>query len=145
MRTYRFPLLLCVFCFLLTASVPLLAQPQLLPTRQIIPLTDWKFDARLLPKPGTEQAGFDDAKWQSVTVPHTWNSKTQIQTHRAAWYRTHFRLASDAQTREIFVCFDGVGTVADVYLNGVSLGSHRGAYTRFVFDARRGQCSGCAL
>jgi beta-galactosidase len=135
MPTYRFPLLLCVFCFLLTASVPLLAQPQLLPTRQIIPLTDWKFDARLLPKPGTEQAGFDDAKWQSVTVPHTWNSKTQIQTHRAAWYRTHFRLASDAQTREIFVCFDGVGTVADVYLNGVSLGSHRGAYTRFVFDA----------
>ena len=70
-------------------------------------------------------------------VPHTWNSKTQTQTHRAAWYRTRFSLTAADTHKEIFACFDGAGTVAAVYVNGVSLGSHRGAYTRFLFDATR--------
>ena len=101
-----------------------------------MPLTQWKF----APSPGQtgpELPAFDDRRWQSVSVPHTWNSKTQTQTHRAAWYRTHFTV-TDADTRkEIFVCFDGAGAVADVYVNGIKLGSHRGAYTRFLFDATR--------
>ena len=87
------------------------------------------------PKTHAEAAAFDDASWQSVTAPHTWNSKTRTQTYRAAWYRTHFQIAPGAAGREIFACFGGAGTVADVYVNGVCLGTHRGAYTRFVFDA----------
>ena len=78
---------------------------------------------------------FDDRQWQSVTLPHTWNSKTQTQTHRDAWYRTHFTLTAAEREKEIFICFDGAGTIAEVYLNGVYLGAHQGAYTRFVFDA----------
>ncbi len=137
---YRGPLRFIVLCLLFLAlSLPLFAQSPL-PTRQAIPLTDWKFNAGPLSPADAESAAsasphFDDSRWQSVTVPHTWNSKTQTQTHRAAWYRTHFAVTDAERGKEIFVCFDGAGTIADVYLNGVFLGSHAGAYTRFVFDA----------
>ena len=99
-----------------------------------MPLAQWKF----APSPGQtgpQQPDYDDSRWQAVTVPHTWNSKTETRTYRAAWYRTHFSLSAADTRKEIFVCFDGIGTVADVSVNGIFLGSHRGAYTRFLFDA----------
>ncbi len=101
-----------------------------------MPLTLWKF----APSPGQagpEKPSYDDSRWQTVTVPHTWNSKTKTQTCRAAWYRTHFTITNAGTHKESFVCFDGVGTVAEVYVNGAHLGTHRGAYTRFLFDATR--------
>ncbi|MGI4789621.1 MAG: glycoside hydrolase family 2 protein, partial [Janthinobacterium lividum] len=124
--------------FTLLFAFSLLAPTQAAPpvTRLEVPLTTWKFNAQSSAR-AIEQAAFDDHAWQSVTLPHTWNSKTQTQTYRAAWYRTHFALDQADKEREIFVCFDGVGTLADVYLNGTLLGSHRGAFTRFLFDATR--------
>ena len=122
---------LYVWSAVILFAAPLFAQSP----RETVPLTSWKFDARPPLDAQPDLAAFDDAKWQSVTLPHTWNSKTQTETHRAAWYRTHFALVESGRQKELFVCFDGAGTVADVYLNGVYLGSHRGAYTRFVFDA----------
>ena len=135
--------LLYILCLALaTFSTPLFAQSRHPSFREIVPLTDWKFNARPPADAAPETAAFDDAGWRSVTVPHTWNSKTQTQTHRAAWYRTHFTLAGNIRQKEIFVCFDGAGTVADVYVNGVLTGSHRGAYTRFLFDATAAVHSG---
>ena len=123
---------------LLLLPLPLFAQATYAPpatTRERIPLDGaWRFEGRPLAL-GMEQPGFDDHDWQAVTVPHTWNSKTNLQTHQAAWYRTHFALTEADRGKEIFVCFDGAATVADVYLNGTRLGQHRGAYTRFNFDA----------
>ncbi len=81
-----------------------------------------------------ERTGFDDRAWQAVTIPHTWNSKTYAQTHKAAWYRTRFTLTEADRGKDVFLYFEGAATVADVYLNGVHLGQHRGAYTRFIFD-----------
>ena len=60
-----------------------------------------------------------------------------MQTHKAAWYRTHFTLGATDRGKEIFVYFEGAATIAGVYLNGVKLGQHRGAYTAFIFDATR--------
>ena len=34
-----------------------------------------------------------------------------------------------------YLSFEGVGTRADVYVNGTHLGQHVGAFTRFTFDA----------
>jgi beta-galactosidase len=81
------------------------------------------------------QSAFDDTQWATVTVPHTWESRTDLATHRAAWYRRHFTLTGTDRGHEIYLQFAGAATVADVYLNGVFLGEHRGAYTRFLFDA----------
>ena len=104
------------------------------PTREKMPLDSWRFAAQPLTY-GIEKAGFDDHAWQTVTLPHTWNSKTDIKTQKAAWYRTHFTLTDADRGREIFLYFEGAATVADVYLNGAHLGQHRGAYTHFIFDA----------
>ena len=81
-----------------------------------------------------EKPDFDDRAWSSVTVPHTWDSKQAVKTRKAAWYRTHFTLTAADKGREIFLYFEGAAAIADVYLNGVHLGQHRGAYTRFIFD-----------
>jgi beta-galactosidase len=35
----------------------------------------------------------------------------------------------------VYVYFEGVFQIADVYVNGQRLGQHRGGYTRFIFDA----------
>jgi beta-galactosidase len=50
------------------------------------------------------------------------------------WYRLEFdqEIAND-DTRS-FLEFDGVGNVADVWLNGSYLGRHNGAFSRFRFD-----------
>ncbi len=123
-------LLPCLF------PVPAAAQAPAPPSgrqRETTLLTGWRFDPHP-PGHGIEKPGFDDSGWQAVTLPHTWNSKTQPQTHRAAWYRTHFALPLADKGREIFFAFDGAGAVADVSLNGAHLGQHRGAFTRFVFD-----------
>ena len=87
-----------------------------------------------------EAPTFDDSRWQLVRVPHTWNGKPAptgatrpFPTWSHAWYRTTF--ATHAPAARVFVSFEGVATIADVFVDGVRLGQHRGAYTRFVFDA----------
>ena len=84
---------------------------------------------------GAEVTTFNDATWSSVSVPHTWDTVTGVTTHTNSWYRTHFTVApADPQDR-VYVYFEGVFQVADVYVNGQRLGQHRGGYTRFIFDA----------
>jgi beta-galactosidase len=87
---------------------------------------------------GAEPPGFDDTGWEQVVVPHTWGN----QPWRRAWYRTRFTLAREDVGRPLYLVFEGAGTFADVYVNGTHLGEHRGAFTRFVFDARRAAVAG---
>jgi len=113
---------------------------------------------------GAEERGFDDSSWQTVDVPHTWNRIGNAGTERSSlsnnvqgvgWYRLRFTVADRlvgapvlASTRaatpaaatskgasRYFLEFDGVGAVADVWLNGHYLGKHAGAFSRFRFDA----------
>ena len=68
-------------------------------------------------------------------MPHTWNTKrAPFVTLPRAWYRTS--LSSEGPLAPVtYLIFEGVGTVAEVFMDGTRLGEHRGAYTRFVFDA----------
>jgi beta-mannosidase len=50
------------------------------------------------------------------------------------WYTKRFETPHGAAGREVRLLFDGVDYFADVWLNGVKLGSHEGAYTQFEFD-----------
>jgi beta-galactosidase len=126
--------LLCLL--LLVLPFPLFAQPpaQAMGREKTLLGGDWRFAPQAS---GAEKPKFDDHAWQPITVPHTWNSKTNSQKHKAAWYRTHVMLTDADKGREIFLSFEGAATVADVYWNGVHLGQHRGAYTRFIFDATK--------
>ena len=87
---------------------------------------------------------FDDSQWSQVELPHTWNRLGNVGTERSAltntvqgvgWYRLRFRTPPSPAARRYFLQFDGVGAIADVWLNGHYLGRHAGAFSRFRFDA----------
>lgn len=83
---------------------------------------------------GAEAEGFDDGAWERVQLPHTWGRREPVE-HARAWYRLRFRAPAGEPGQRLYLLFEGAATVADVYVNGRHLGQHRGAYTRFVFDA----------
>ena len=94
----------------------------------------WKFVASDT-LTGAEAPAFDDSTWSSVSVPHTWDTPDVVTAHSHSWYRTHIAVPAADAGKRVYVEFEGVFQVADVYVNGIHLGQHRGGYTRFVFDA----------
>lgn len=83
---------------------------------------------------GAEAERFDDGAWESVRLPHPWAGRDPAP-HSHAWYRLRFRPPAGEPGQRLYLLFEGAATVADVYVNGRRLGQHRGAYTRFAFDA----------
>src|SRR5207302_1326217 len=88
-------------------------------------------------------ASFDDTGWQPVSVPHTWNRvgdygltpSPQTEARRGAgWYRLKINLPEAPKGRRYFLQFEGVATIAQVWVNGTSVGEHKGAFARFRFD-----------
>jgi beta-galactosidase len=97
----------------------------------------WKFLGSTSVVSGASSTTFNDASWQSVSIPHTWNGKSASQETQFAnaWYRTYFNIPASDSGKRIYLDFEGVATLAQVYVNGVLVGSHKGAYTRFRVDA----------
>ncbi len=87
---------------------------------------------------------YDDSNFESVTVPHANkvleihkgdDFQKQIEAYRfISWYRRHFIVPDDLKGMRIIIEFQGVATVAQVYVNGEYVGNHKGAYTGFSFD-----------
>ena len=106
---------------------------------------DWRFlrdDVAAAPQPD-----FDDAAWSAVTTPHTWNDIDTFDNFGpgghtgekemwtgAAWYRKTFRLPESAAGKRVFIEFEGVRQVAEVYLNGHLLGRNETGFIPFGFD-----------
>lgn len=95
---------------------------------------------------GADKLSFNDAKWQSVNVPHDWSilGKTDHDnpTGRGGgylpagvgWYRKHFEMdASDAQ-KQVSITFDGIMANSDVWINGFHLGKRPYGYTTLNYD-----------
>ncbi|WP_334319165.1 GDSL-type esterase/lipase family protein [Termitidicoccus mucosus] len=79
----------------------------------------------------------DSSGWQTVSIPHTWNAEDGMKRgyyRGPGWYAREFSLPEAGEGRRVFVRFQGVSTVADVYLNGEHLGQHRGAFGAFCFE-----------
>ncbi|MBB3696644.1 DUF4982 domain-containing protein [Flammeovirga yaeyamensis] len=76
-------------------------------------------------------------KSENIDLPHTWNDKDVIDEHQgyyrgAGWYTKTVKIPSSYQSKELFLFFEGVNTVAEVYINSKLAGTHVGGYTRFV-------------
>jgi beta-galactosidase len=107
------------------------------PRREMNFSTGWMF----IPKdaPGAERTDFEDESFERVSVPHA-NIVTPHETFDqdmfrfVSWYRKHFRPDDACRGKQVLVEFQGVMTVADVYLNGRLLGHHEGGYTPFTVD-----------
>jgi len=50
------------------------------------------------------------------------------------WYKKEFQIPSDWQSKSVILNFEAVDYAATVWVNGVLVGSHKGAYDRFLFD-----------
>ena len=50
------------------------------------------------------------------------------------WYRKNFNVPSNWNNKKVELEFEGVFQIADVYVNGEKIGTHRGGYSGFVYD-----------
>lgn len=86
---------------------------------------------------GAAQVGFNDKQWESVSVPHSWNSDayTAKNYYRGvAWYRKMLFIPQTESDKQLFIRWEGVNHSASVYINGQFIGQHKGGYTSFTFD-----------
>lgn len=112
-------------------------------TREILNFnTGWLYSPK--DHSNAQRTEFDDSGFESVSVPHANtlltahkgpNFQEQIESYRfVSWYRRHFAIGEEYGGRRVTVEFEGVATVAEVYVNGKFIGAHKGAYTGFSFD-----------
>jgi beta-galactosidase len=78
-------------------------------------------------------------EWQPVTIPHTWNAqdmqvKKNIFYAGEAWYRRTYTPDASLADKRVFLRFEGVASVAEVYVGGVLAGNHKGGYSAFVVE-----------
>lgn len=121
----------------------------------------WKFTRE--DKADFTQPGFDDAQWQSVTVPHDWaiygpfsiqNDKQKVAISQdgqkealehagrtgglpfvgTGWYRLNFVAPEFAKGKQATLIFDGAMSHARVYVNGQEAGYWPFGYNTFHLD-----------
>ena len=95
----------------------------------------WKF--KLEDVTGAAQPNFNDADWQTVSVPHNWGwDQAQLgkDYYRGpGWYRRELDITPQSGKR-YFLRFEAASLVANVYLNDKKIGEHRGGFGAFCFE-----------
>lgn len=106
---------------------------------------DWKFyKGDLTGEPW--QADYPIDSWREVVVPHnppfsfnqpdpdrpTWESGYSYEG--ISWYRKNFTLDPGYSGKKIFIHFEAVNTVADIWINGHHVTQHIGGYLPFIVD-----------
>lgn len=93
-----------------------------------------------------ERTDFDDAAWHKLNVPHDWSIEGAFDAKNptggaggflpsgVSWYRKHFTVAEKDKNRRIFIEFDGVMGISDVWINGIHLGQRPSGYISFSYD-----------
>lgn len=96
----------------------------------------WTFRKGTLEVSPKDPLACDSVGWEAVSLPHTWNAKDMLG-YRSFYqgpgvYRKLFRLDPQLRGKRLFLRFEGVGAVSEVYVNGRLVCAHRGAYGAFV-------------
>ena len=89
----------------------------------------WKFFYK-------DENSSDNAR--EVEIPHTWNVDAFVgngsYNQTTANYQRTLFVPSEWQGKRLFLRFNGVQSVADVFVNGRHVGDHYGGYTAFTFE-----------
>lgn len=106
---------------------------------------DWRFQRDDVE--GGQGLEIDDSDWNSVSAPHTYNeadtfahfqhknhSGERKQWSGRTWYRKTFRLPFELEEKKVYLEFEAVRQLAEVYLNGVFLGKCENGFLPFGFD-----------
>src|SRR5208283_2021799 len=104
----------------------------------------WKFfqgDA-----PSAQQPNFADASWRSVDLPHDWSIEGPFSEQRGSafafallptgigWYRKRFSIPESYKDRKVFIEFEGVYQLSEVWINGQYLGKRPNGFIGFCYD-----------
>ncbi len=83
-----------------------------------------------------EENSSDNAR--EITLPHTWNIDAFVgdgaYRHTSANYQRTLFVPAEWKGKRLFLRFNGVQSVADVFINGRHIGDHYGGYTAFTFE-----------
>ncbi len=75
---------------------------------------------------------------KEVTIPHTWNLRDcfdKINYSREAMvYERNLTIGKELSDKRLFLYFEGVNSVANIFVNGKLVGEHFGGYTAFCFE-----------
>jgi len=95
---------------------------------------------------GADQPGFDDSKWASVSLPHTWNDVDSFRNYIShsggdrgekngiGWYRKHFKLPAGTDGQKVFVQFDGMRQAGFFFINGEPVGKYENGVSAVGID-----------
>ncbi len=74
--------------------------------------------------------------WRRARVGVPWNVLyDDLRDYMGlAWYRTRFQVPQFSDARQTIVKFGAVDYFAEVFVNGISIGTHEGGYTPFAMD-----------
>lgn len=151
--------LISCLAFWFLSAIPLGLNAQ---NREIINLKKgWKFNKGS--HPNAINTGFDDSKWESVTVPHDWaiygpfdknidkqtiaieQNNEAVATEKTgrtgalpyigeAWYRNAFSLPNFNASKKVLILFEGAMSEPEVFINGEKVGEWKYGYSYFYFD-----------
>ncbi|WPR70152.1 glycoside hydrolase family 2 TIM barrel-domain containing protein [Flavobacterium sp. NG2] len=85
----------------------------------------------------TEINQLKNHKGVKVAIPHTWNDKDVMDEEEgfyrgAGWYTKTIKIPTAYKDKEVFLFFEGVAMVSEVYINNKLANKHVGGFTRFV-------------
>lgn len=99
----------------------------------------WEFEKGPFGTEAMQVAQKWSGNWEKVEIPHTWNAK-DMQVKEAsfyegdAYYRKKYMFPESMKGKRLFLRFEGVGSCAEVYINGYLAGTHKGAYSAFACE-----------
>ena len=96
---------------------------------------EWRFQLGDVAQ--ADAASFDDSGWRAENLPHSFSMPYFAADRFYAgygWYRKHFEAPAEWLGKRVSLEFDGVFQVAEVFVNGLRIGEHKGGYTGFSFD-----------
>jgi beta-galactosidase len=96
---------------------------------------EWKFT--LGDYTGAETESYNDKEWDDINLPHNFSipyfQSAQWYTGYG-WYRKYFNIPARWKSKRVFIEFEGTFRDAQIYVNGIQVGVHRGGYTGFSID-----------
>lgn len=93
-----------------------------------------------------KNAGFNDASWRKLNLPHDWSIEGEFKKDNPAspeggalpggigWYRKRFLIPQTDKNKNVFIEFDGVYQKSEVWINDHYLGIRPNGYISLQYD-----------
>ena len=146
MKQQRLATWLLPMMAILMAACTTMPLPEESPRERINFDSDWLF--MLADLPNGEATNLNDTSWRKLNLPHDWAIEGDFSKENPSgyaggalpggigWYRKHFIIdsADIANGCRVYLDFDGVYMLSNVYINGISTGVRPYGYISFRRD-----------